>query len=159
MFKKCLLISALLIANQSFANHIDVKMTSVDNKDLGTISFEDSHFGLLITPNLSQLPEGQHGFHIHEHADCGDHGMNAMGHLDPKHSGKHLGPYAKGHLGDLPVLVVDKDGHAKTQMLAPRLKVSDLKNHSVMIHAGSDNYSDQPKLGGGGERIACGIVK
>jgi Cu-Zn family superoxide dismutase len=29
-----------------------------------------------------------------------------------------------------------------------------------MIHAGGDNYSDTPKpLGGGGERIACGVVK
>jgi Cu-Zn family superoxide dismutase len=29
-----------------------------------------------------------------------------------------------------------------------------------MIHAGGDNYSDHPeKLGGGGARIACGVVK
>jgi Cu-Zn family superoxide dismutase len=29
-----------------------------------------------------------------------------------------------------------------------------------MIHAGGDNYADQPKpLGGGGERIACGVIQ
>ena len=29
-----------------------------------------------------------------------------------------------------------------------------------MIHAGGDNYADTPKpSGGGGERIACGVVK
>jgi Cu-Zn family superoxide dismutase len=29
-----------------------------------------------------------------------------------------------------------------------------------MIHAGSDNYSDSPKpLGGGGARIACGVIE
>jgi Cu-Zn family superoxide dismutase len=29
-----------------------------------------------------------------------------------------------------------------------------------MIHEGGDNYSDKPKpLGGGGARIACGVVK
>ena len=28
-----------------------------------------------------------------------------------------------------------------------------------MIHAGGDNYSDQPQpLGGGGARIACGVI-
>jgi len=28
-----------------------------------------------------------------------------------------------------------------------------------MIHAGGDNYSDEPaKLGGGGARMACGVV-
>ena len=25
-----------------------------------------------------------------------------------------------------------------------------------MVHAGGDNYSDEPKLGGGGKRVACG---
>jgi Cu-Zn family superoxide dismutase len=29
-----------------------------------------------------------------------------------------------------------------------------------MIHAGGDNYSDTPKpLGGGGDRLVCGVVK
>ncbi|WP_324128836.1 superoxide dismutase family protein, partial [Acinetobacter baumannii] len=29
-----------------------------------------------------------------------------------------------------------------------------------MIHAGGDNYSDSPQpLGGGGARIACGVIK
>jgi Cu-Zn family superoxide dismutase len=29
-----------------------------------------------------------------------------------------------------------------------------------MIHAGADNYSDKPEaLGGGGDRIACGVTK
>jgi Cu-Zn family superoxide dismutase len=29
----------------------------------------------------------------------------------------------------------------------------------MMIHAGGDNYSDKPKaLGGGGKRVACGII-
>jgi Cu-Zn family superoxide dismutase len=29
-----------------------------------------------------------------------------------------------------------------------------------MIHAGGDNYADKPApLGGGGERIACGVIQ
>jgi Cu-Zn family superoxide dismutase len=45
-------------------------------------------------------------------------------------------------------------------VLAPRIKVSDLKGRSLMIHAGGDNYSDSPqKLGGGGARVACGVIK
>ncbi|EDQ9399748.1 superoxide dismutase family protein, partial [Salmonella enterica] len=47
------------------------------------------------------------------------------------------------------------------ELLAPRLKsLSELKGHSLMIHAGGDNYSDNPaKLGGGGARFACGVVE
>jgi len=40
------------------------------------------------------------------------------------------------------------------------LKVIDIKGRSLMIHAGGDNYSDMPvSLGGGGARVACGVVK
>lgn len=45
-------------------------------------------------------------------------------------------------------------------MLAPRLKLADLQGRAIMIHAGGDNYADEPsKLGGGGSRVACGVVK
>jgi Cu-Zn family superoxide dismutase len=42
----------------------------------------------------------------------------------------------------------------------PHLTVADVKGRSIMIHGGGDNYSDQPApLGGGGARIACGVVR
>jgi Cu-Zn family superoxide dismutase len=75
-------------------------------------------------------------------------------------TGKHEGPMGMGHTGDLPVLVVDKKGVAKEELTAPHLKVADVVGHSLMIHEGGDNYKDAPKpLGGGGARIACGVVK
>lgn len=127
---------------------------------VGTITFKDTKMGLLIQPTLSQLPPGLHGFHIHDHATCEDMGMAAMGHLDPEKTGKHLGPYdTTGHLGDLPALYVDKNGVADLPLLAPRLTVKDIQNHALMIHSGGDNYSDVPeKLGGGGARLACGVI-
>ena len=64
---------------------------------------------------------------------------------------KHLGPFG---------MTVDASGNATKAVVAPRLKVSDVEGHSIMIHAGGDNYSDQPApLGGGGSRIACGVSK
>jgi Cu-Zn family superoxide dismutase len=136
---------------------------------LGTVTFSDGTAGLVITPKLSGLPPGQHGFHIHEKGDCGP-GMNegkqaagfaAGGHYDPAHTKKHLGPNSDaGHRGDLPVLTVDSSGNATQPVTAPHLKVSDIRNRSIMVHAGGDNYSDTPKpLGGGGARIACGVIK
>jgi len=45
-------------------------------------------------------------------------------------------------------------------LVVPHLTVADVKGRSIMIHAGGDNYSDQPApLGGGGARIACGVAK
>ena len=136
---------------------------------IGTVTFDDSVGGLVITPKLSGLPPGNHGFHIHEKGDCGP-GMNegkpapgfaAGGHYDPAKTKKHLGPLSLvGHRGDLPVLVVDSQGNATTAVTAPHLSVEQIRGRSIMIHAGGDNYSDSPKpLGGGGARIACGVIK
>ena len=135
---------------------------------VGTISFRDTPQGLEITTDLKGLPPGEHGFHIHENPSCAAAeqngklvpGLKAGGHYDPKKSRKHAGYTGDGHLGDLPALIVAKDGTAKNKLYAPRLTLNDIKNRSVMIHAGGDNYSDQPlPLGGGGARMACGVIK
>jgi len=136
---------------------------------IGTVDLEDSAKGLVLKPNLIGLPPGEHGFHLHANASCAPAeqdgtmaaGIAAGGHFDPDGTKKHLGPDAMGgHEGDLPVLKVAADGTATGSLLAPHLKLADVAGHALMIHAGGDNYADQPKpLGGGGARIACGIVQ
>lgn len=128
-------------------------------KYIGTVTAKDTAYGLLLTPNLQDLTPGLHGFHIHINPSCADNGAAAGGHVDPKQTGQHLGPYQQGHLGDLPGLVVDAQGKATLPLLAPRLSTKDLAHHSLMIHAGGDNYADTPSpLGGGGARFACGVM-
>ena len=136
---------------------------------IGTIALEDSSDGLVLKPNLKGLPPGEHGFHLHANPSCapGEQdgkmaaGIGAGGHFDPHETKKHLGPDAEGgHQGDLPVLKVAGDGSATGTLVAPHLKLADMIGHALMIHAGGDNYADQPKpLGGGGPRIACGVVQ
>jgi superoxide dismutase, Cu-Zn family len=133
---------------------------------VGTVRIEDGPHGLLITPDLKGLPPGLRGFHVHEQGSCAAAekegrmvpGLAAGGHYDPAGTNSHKGPYSDGHLGDLPALFVDADGRAALPVLAPRLKLSDAKGRALVVHAGSDNYSDTPEMGGGGERIACGVV-
>lgn len=137
-------------------------------ESLGTIELRDSsEFGLLIIPRLTGLSQGAHGFHVHQHPQCSPDmkegktvaGLSAGGHYDPGNSGRHEGPVGNGHLGDLPVLLVDADGNAQMAMFAPRLQTPDLVGRALIIHEGGDNYSDKPKaLGGGGARVACGVV-
>lgn len=156
-----LLISSLLTSTAAtYAAELSATIYSTDDKktSLGKITFTDTQYGLLITPNLTGLPSGAHGFHLHEHANCDDAGMKAGGHFDPKHSKTHQGPYKQGHLGDLPVLLIMDNGQVNTPLLAPRLKTTDLTGLAVMIHGGGDNYTDTPPLGGGGARIACGLI-
>jgi len=166
------LIFSFSSAGSLYAKELVIHVNMVNEhgigKEIGTVTASDSQYGLMIVPQLRGLSPGIHGFHVHQNPNCGPAvkdgkevaGLAAGGHFDPAGSGRHEGPYGKGHLGDLPALYVGNDGKASLPLLAPRLKVADLKGHSVMIHAGGDNYSDQPeKLGGGGAREACGVVK
>jgi Cu-Zn family superoxide dismutase len=143
------------------ANRITVPMHLLNSSHtlIGVVIATDTAKGLKLTPKLHNLPAGLHGFHVHINPSCADKGMAAGGHLDPQKTKQHLGPYRPGHLGDLPRLNVNQGGQALTPMTAPRLTVNDIKGHSLMIHEGGDNYSDTPKpLGGGGARIACGVI-
>lgn len=161
----------IFVAGYVYADRveIDIHRTSPTGQGLriGSVIAEDTPYGLLLTPSIEGLTPGMHGFHIHQNPDCRANakrgkmipGLAAGGHYDPANTGKHLGPYQEGHLGDLPVLWVDSQGKAHTPILAPRVKVNDLIGRSLMIHTGGDNYSDIPeKLGGGGARVACGVV-
>ncbi|MBI2382323.1 MAG: superoxide dismutase family protein [Gammaproteobacteria bacterium] len=136
-------------------------------ESLGTVDLTDSKDGLVLTPKLHGLGGPAHGFHVHENPSCepgmkdGKPGaaLGAGGHYDPDKSGKHEGPMGHGHKGDLPLLDV-AEGKAEKAVTAPRLTLADVKGHSLMIHLKGDNYSDQPeKLGGGGARQACGVIK
>ncbi|HEY5801312.1 MAG TPA: superoxide dismutase [Cu-Zn] SodC [Burkholderiaceae bacterium] len=135
-------------------------------KTVGTVVASETAHGVVFTPALAGLPPGMHGFHVHENASCAaadkdgkpTAALAAGGHLDPKGSKRHGTPWGDGHLGDLPALYVDAAGNAAHPVLAPRLKLADLKGRSLMIHAGGDNHADHPApLGGGGGRMVCGV--
>lgn len=135
---------------------------------LGEVAVAETAYGVVFTPALSGLAPGLHGFHVHENGDCKPQqkdgkpvaGLAAGGHYDPDKSGRHGTPWGDGHRGDLPPLYVDADGKAASPVLAPRLKLADLKGRSLMVHAGGDNHADHPApLGGGGARVACGVFR
>ncbi|WP_082439375.1 MULTISPECIES: superoxide dismutase family protein [unclassified Massilia] len=138
-------------------------------KMIGVVSISESPNGLVFTPKLTDLPAGPHGYHVHENGSCGVNEKDgqkvaagaAGGHFDPHGTKQHLGPAGNGHLGDLPPLVVGADGRASVPVTAPHLKtLAEVKGKALMIHAGGDNYADKPApLGGGGARIACGVIQ
>ncbi len=142
--------------------------SSDGNRALGSVTITETPGGLQFTPALQGLPPGQRGFHVHMNASCGEGPVNgkpapagaAGGHLDPHGTNAHKGPNQGGHMGDLPALEVDSSGAALKPVVAPQLKkLADVKGRSLMIHAGGDNYADAPApLGGGGGRIACGVI-
>ncbi len=146
-------------------NH-DIESQGI-GEQIGTIEFSDSPDGLVIQTQLDSLGAGEHGFHIHEHPSCefkmiDNHtvpGLSAGGHFDPEGTEAHLGPNGLGHLGDLPKVVANEAGYSQQTLIAPRLNLQLIQGRSIIIHEAGDNYSDEPdKLGGGGARVACGVI-
>ena len=139
-----------------------------EGKAVGEVRLQDSAAGLLVATDLQGLAPGPYAVHIHEHPDCGPARMHgntvpagaAGGHFDPAGTGRHEGPYGEGHLGDLPVMIAEQDGRVSIPVLAPRLKVRDVRDRSLMIHAGVDRYAHHAAHhhGMGGARMYCGII-
>ncbi len=142
---------------------------------LATVTFTDTPEGLQITLAAVGLPPGKHGLHIHSEGSCetstDDAGMDVMhgaagGHFDPNATENHAGPEvdsATGHAGDLPNLEVAEDGTATITFTTTKMTVAEgdtaLAGRTLMIHANEDNYTNEPKNGGSGERIACGVIR
>ena len=172
MVSKRFVLSCLLAAAvPAFAAEIAVPLAMVDAHGIGpiagTVQIVETAHGLAFHPALKGLAPGLHGFHVHEKPSCAPGEQNGVavpalgagGHLDPAATKKHGEPWGDGHLGDLPPLYVAVDGSATQPVLAPRLKLADLRGRSLVVHAGGDNHADHPApLGGGGVRVACGVI-
>jgi Cu-Zn family superoxide dismutase len=150
---------------------ITVRVTLIDAKGIGkpagTVTIKETAEGLELDTNLKGLPPGEHGFHLHENGSCAPAdkdgtptaGQAAGGHYDPEGTKAHKGPGGGGHKGDLPKLEVNPKGTANAKLKVSGLKLADVRGKALVIHEGGDNYDDTPKpLGGGGARIACGVV-
>ncbi|MES2325394.1 MAG: superoxide dismutase [Cu-Zn] SodC [Pseudomonadota bacterium] len=168
----CLLLAAgVAIAAPEAATKLSVTMNAIsasgDGAVRGTVVIEETAHGVVFTPSLTGLEPGVHGFHVHTNGSCAaapkdgkpSAGEAAGSHYDPDNSKKHGTPWGTGHRGDLPALLVDGSGAANQPVLAPRLKLAELKGRALMIHAGGDNHADHPAmLGGGGARMVCGVI-
>ena len=126
---------------------------------IGFITFaDDGKGGVDVLVDVVGISEGEHGMHVHENPSCAPAakdganvaGLSAGGHYDPTHAGKHEGPGKHGHKGDLPLISADAQQKVQAKLHVADLKTSDIKGRSLMIHAGGDNYSDQPAPLGGG---------
>jgi Cu-Zn family superoxide dismutase len=138
-----------------------------NGEPVGSATLTQGPQSVTIAVEVSQLPPGRHGFHIHAIGKCDPPDFQtAGGHFNPfdkKHGLKNPeGP----HAGDLPNLEVGPDGKGKIEATVGGLTLGkeglavllDSKGTAVVIHAGPDDEVTDP-AGNSGARIACGVIK
>ncbi len=142
-------------------------MVTAEEQEGGTVSFRQTRSGMLhVIVEMTGLPPGPHGFHVHETGECDAAGgfESAGGHLA---AGKEHGIDAEGgpHPGDFPNVHVGQDGVLKVEFFTDRLTLGegeaplmDDDGSAVLIHSDPDDYSSQPS-GEAGDRIACGVIR
>jgi superoxide dismutase, Cu-Zn family len=144
-------------------------MINTEGDSVGTVTFTQTASGILhIFVELTDLPPGPRGFHIHETGQCDpeDGFDSAGGHFaigDEEH-GIHgeAGP----HAGDLPNVHVGQEGILRVEFFTERLSLEEGAENSllggegraVIVHEGPDDYATDP-TGEAGARIACGVIE
>jgi superoxide dismutase, Cu-Zn family len=147
-------------------------LRNAQGKRVGTVIFRQRgrRGPVSVTARVRGLPPGFHGFHIHAVGQCqAPTFLSAQGHLKV---GTQLHP---AHIGDLPVLLVNRGGTGRLSAVTDRFDLSQLRDAdgaAVIIHALPDNYANVPtryapqgpdtttyNTGDAGGRLACGPVR
>jgi len=128
----------------------------------GTVHFQELADGSVdVVADLTKVPQGVHGFHIHDKGDCSDNGNAAGGHFNPTNM-PHASPDAQSHhVGDFGNVTADANGEIHTKFNTRWITVHEgetsVVNHAVILHANPDDLATQPS-GNAGPRIACGVA-
>ena len=148
---------------------VEVALQTADGAGAGSVTFIDTPDGLLVQARLENLPEGAHGFHIHETGACAPDFGAAGGHYSPAGTEHGYRNDSGFHAGDLPNVYVQADGTVEADMFATWLTLQDSPKadapyplddgdgSAIMVHAEADDYAAEPP-GSTGARIACGVI-
>jgi Cu-Zn family superoxide dismutase len=157
------------------------RLVDPDGREVGVATLTEVEDGTQVDVQVTGLPPGFHGFHLHAVGVCEPDSPSPA---DPSMTGDFLsagGHIGAGetdhgeHAGDLPLLYVTEAGTGTLTAVTDALTLDQLTDgdgSAVMVHADPDNYANVPEryapggpdqmtrnTGDAGGRIACGPVE
>ncbi len=145
---------------------VQVQMINREGQTIGEAQLAETGDGVRIAIQVSNLPPGSKGFHVHEVGACDPPSFQSAGaHFAPMGREHGFENPAGPHAGDLRNLPVREDGRADTTVVARELTLRPGQANSLvheggtslLIHENPDDYSTDPS-GNSGDRIACGVI-
>jgi len=136
-----------------------------DGKVVAMAMLSERPGGVLIRVEATGLTPGLHGVHVHAVGKCDSPAFtSAGGHFNPANKKHGLKSTDGAHAGDLPNMLVAKDGTGRFEALtdlitlrAGSLSVFDTDGSAIVVHAGADDTTPDP-TGNSGDRVACGPI-
>ena len=121
--------------------------------------------GVLVRLEVKGLTPGLHAVHVHTVGKCEAPGFtSAGGHFNPGGKKHGLKSPDGAHAGDLPNMLIAKDGAGRFEALTDAItlkagsnSVFDADGSALVIHVGVDDYVTDP-TGNAGDRAACGLI-
>lgn len=139
-------------------------MRDLDGRSVGTVTFTQAPYGVVVTAQLTGLPAGVHAMHVHEVGRCEPPFTSAGGHYNPafrQHGVKNRAGY---HAGDLPNFSAPASGTVRVDAISRDITLGvgpgslfTPQGTALMIHSDADDYTSDPG-GQAGTRIACGVI-
>ena len=144
---------------------LTVPIINAKKEKIGTAVLTDLARGVRIEITAEKLPPGKHAIHIHEKGSCQAPDFKSAGnHYNPNAQEHGFNRTSGPHVGDLPNLIVGKDGKVHTELFNQNVVLNLGSNAllkeggtSIVIHAKPDDDTSQP-AGNSGDRIACGEI-
>jgi superoxide dismutase, Cu-Zn family len=136
---------------------------------VGSAEFVEGPNGLTITVNLQPgqqaVTPGEHGIHIHRVGSITPDFEAAGEHFNPTDAQHGFNNPQGPHGGDLENIIVNEDGSASYQTIAPLVTLSGRENalldsdgSALVIHQNADDYQTEPS-GESGDRVAAGVIR
>jgi Cu-Zn family superoxide dismutase len=130
----------------------------------GTVHLQDVGDGNIeVVIDLTGVPPGVHGFHIHEKGDCGNNAQNAGGHFNPTGMVHGAPDAVSHHAGDFGNVTADANGEVHIRFTSHSISLtpnasSNPVGRAIVLHEKADDLVSQPS-GNAGARIACGVIE
>ncbi|GGM86504.1 hypothetical protein GCM10010106_37030 [Thermopolyspora flexuosa] len=159
---------------------VSAELKDAEGRTVGTVEIEDAGDGKTrVTVKTRDLPPGFHGLHLHAKGVCDASAKDPETGSPFSSAGAHLGSGDHpDHEGDLPNLLVNKDGTGEGSYVTDRVQVDKLvggEGTAMLVHEKPDNHGNIPeryrvdgkggpdaetrKAGDSGGRIACAELK